>query len=212
VEFSVVDSFGHALSRKTYSYDTVPIVLRLETISRDKSSARPGHLTASRLSSSLSLVAATRPRRPLFCSPSTRALCVVFGRRLAMPNAACQLPAPMRTPGLVSTHDAFSRGCYVATRRLKRYQDRSRRVARRASHGWTPQTASNGLGHVGEGVPQGSARQRYALVLVYVLARAPLYSSKRIPTPLPTFLFVLRATRALVLERSLFRASRYIYL
>jgi hypothetical protein len=144
VKFSVVDSFGHALSRKTYSYDTVPIVLRLETISRDKSSARPDHLTASRLSSSLSLVAATRPRRLLFCSPSTRALCVVFGRRPATPNAACQLPAPMRTPGLVSTHDAFSRGCYVATRRLKRYQDRSRRVARRASRVARLDT-SNGL-------------------------------------------------------------------
>jgi hypothetical protein len=56
VGFSVIDSIGHALSRKTYSDDTGPIVLRLGTISRDNSSARPGHLTASRLASSLSLI------------------------------------------------------------------------------------------------------------------------------------------------------------
>jgi hypothetical protein len=52
----MVGSVGHALSRKTYGYDTGPIVLRLGTISLGKSSAQAGHLTASRLSAPPSLL------------------------------------------------------------------------------------------------------------------------------------------------------------
>jgi hypothetical protein len=40
VGFSIFDSMGHALFRKTYSYDTGPTILRLGTTSRGKSSAR----------------------------------------------------------------------------------------------------------------------------------------------------------------------------
>jgi hypothetical protein len=63
LESSIVDSMGHGLSRKTFSYDARPIVLRLRTISRGKSSARAGHLTASRLAftSPLSLSFALSP-------------------------------------------------------------------------------------------------------------------------------------------------------
>jgi hypothetical protein len=55
LESSIVDSMGHGLSRKTYSYNARPIVLRLRTTSRGQSSARADHLTVSRLSSSPSL-------------------------------------------------------------------------------------------------------------------------------------------------------------
>jgi hypothetical protein len=53
----MVDSFGHALSKKIYCYNTGSIILRLGMISRGKSSAGAGHLTASRLSAPPSLVA-----------------------------------------------------------------------------------------------------------------------------------------------------------
>jgi hypothetical protein len=44
----------------------------------------------------------------------------------------------------------------------------------RASRGWSPQAASNGLEHLGEGAHRKSGRQRYALILVYICVRALL--------------------------------------
>jgi hypothetical protein len=49
--FSTVNSIGSALPRKSDKSDTRPTGSRLGTVSRVKSSARAGHLTASRLSS-----------------------------------------------------------------------------------------------------------------------------------------------------------------
>jgi hypothetical protein len=81
----MVDSFGHALSKKIYCYNTGSIILRLGMISRGKSSAGAGHLTASRLSAPPSLSSRFALALALVCSRSrSRSLSLSLSFALAL--------------------------------------------------------------------------------------------------------------------------------
>jgi hypothetical protein len=115
--------------------------------------------------------------RPLTAGSDTRAA-------LANLIMAFRLLAPTRTPGPLSTHDASPGRRYVSPRRLKRYEDGSRRVARRAMRGWTLRTASDmSEKELAEGLANDGTRSfsyKYSPAL-------SVYRSRRIPTPWPSF-------------------------
>jgi hypothetical protein len=111
--FLEVDSFGHAIPRKTYNFDIRSMVLQLRTVLRVKSSARTGHLTASRLSSSLSLI--------LSGLPPLRALAFArLGARLA-PHASRDSVDLRQSP----THDSSGDRPLALTRSAQKERTRA---------------------------------------------------------------------------------------